>query len=230
MNNTSNKKSDEQLQYELKKLIDKYNKFKRDKGRSGLDKLNETEVRKDFIDPFFAILGWNIHDSSEYGAEEHIKGVGRADIILRDPKLISIKPQSLVYVEAKRFGILHPKSLDTKQIDLLGKFVPDWTEEDRQATNYAMAKNIRWAILTNFEKLRFFNAKNGKLILNIEKPEEYLERLNELKYLTRESVLSGRIENIAEREEKEDIDLDFLEFLRLVDYCSEMLFMKTIIE
>ncbi|GAH94870.1 unnamed protein product, partial [marine sediment metagenome] len=95
-----------QIKYKLGKLIDKYNKIKKEKGAIGLERLNETEVRKDFIDPFFEILGWNIHDSTEYGAEEYIKGIGRADIILRDPRKISGKSHSLVYVEAKRFGIL----------------------------------------------------------------------------------------------------------------------------
>lgn len=178
--------------------------------------LNEANVRKDFIDPLFEALGWNVRDSHEYDAEMYIRGAGYADITLK----IDNKP--VVFVEAKRFGVVPSREDLTHQTTLEGHKLPvDWTEEERQVLNYAgRTVGVKWAILTNFEKFRLFNAYTGEIVLNTEKPKEYLERIDDLMLLTEDSLRSGDIEVLEDRIERPDIDENFL---NLMNYCRFLL-------
>ncbi|MEA2053792.1 MAG: N-6 DNA methylase [Candidatus Thermoplasmatota archaeon] len=184
---------------EIKELIQRYNKLKEDKGREGLKEISEANVRSDFIDDLFAILGWDTKNPDEYDRENYVRGVGHADVALK----VDGKP--VVFVEAKRFGSIPEVDRDTT----------DWIEEERQVMNYAASpeRKIKWAILTNFEKLRVFNALNGLLILDIKAPWEYEERLEELLYISRDAVKDGLLERLETRREKPDIDEKFLESL-----------------
>ena len=94
------------------------------------------------------------------------------------------------------------------------KIYADWTEEERQALNYAgKSVGVKWAVLTNFEKFRLFNAKTGETVLNIETPYEYLERLDDLLLLIKENVENGNINKLEERIERPDVDLNFLNLM-----------------
>lgn len=90
----------------------------------------------------------------------------------------------------------------------------DWTEEERQVLNYAgNVVDVKWAILTNFEKFRLFNAKTGDTILNIEHSNEYVDRLDDLIHLTKRYVQNGNINKLESRIERKDVDVDFLNFM-----------------
>ncbi|MGJ7028148.1 MULTISPECIES: hypothetical protein [Methanothermobacter] len=52
-----------QLKEALENLNEKYENLKDKRA------YNEANVRKDFIDPFFEALGWNVRDSKEYDSE-----------------------------------------------------------------------------------------------------------------------------------------------------------------
>ncbi|RZN38751.1 MAG: hypothetical protein EF813_04675 [Methanosarcinales archaeon] len=188
----------DQIKQEIEKLIKKYVDFERTRSRKEMDSVSEANVRADFIDPLFKILGWDILNPDEYDREHFIRGTGFADVALKQ------EGAPVVFIEAKRFGgIPHIRERGDG----------DWTMEERQAILYAARSNCKWAILTNFEKFRVFNAATGLTILNFEIIYDYSDRLSELLYLTKDSVQSGRIEKLAEREEKPDIDLEFLELL-----------------
>lgn len=197
------------IKHKLHKLIEKYNQLKLEKNKKGLRELSEANVRKDFIDPLFEILGWNIRDSYEYDAETYVRGTGFADISIK------LNGKSIIFVEAKRFGGVPSKSERGVQTTLQGlKIYADWTEEERQVLNYAgMTVGAKWAILTNFEKFRLFNARTGDTVLNIEKPEEYFERINDLMFLTKRNVENGNINKLETRFERPDVDLGFLNSL-----------------
>lgn len=188
-----------QLKEALENLNEKYENLK-DKG-----KYNEANVRKDFIDPFFEALGWNVRDAREYDSETHVMGVGFADIALK------IEDKPVIFIEAKRFGIIKGRE---KQTTLYGDVTVDWTDEERQALNYAGKSGVKWVILTNFEKFRLFNAYTGEIILNIESPREYLERINDLILLSKDNVEKGEIEKLSQRIERPDIDENFLALMR----------------
>ncbi|MBC7101151.1 MAG: Eco57I restriction-modification methylase domain-containing protein [Methanobacteriales archaeon] len=185
---------------EMTELIEKY------EGIDDKRSYSEANVRKDFIDPFFKILGWNVRDSNEYNAEEYVRGRGYVDIALK------IDNRPVIFVEAKKFGAIPRRE---PQTTLYGNVTIDWTDEERQALNYAGRDlEVKWAALTNFEKFRLFNAYTGEVVLDIEKPEEYLERIDDIILLSKENVKGGEIDKIQERIERPDIDEEFLNLMR----------------
>lgn len=185
------------VRQDIEKLIKSYSDLKKSKNEKEMAAISEANVRADYVDRLFGILGWNIGNPDEYDREHFIRGAGFADVALK----LNNKP--VIFVEAKRFGgISHSK-------DIKG----DWTLEERQSILYALSKNCKWAILTNFEKIRVFNVLTGLTILNLESVFDYKDRFSDLLYLTKEAVESGRIEKLGAREEKPDIDLEFLKML-----------------
>ncbi len=190
-------------------LIERYNKFRIQKGIKEFEQLSEANVRKDFINPLFEILGWSVQDSREYDAEMSVRGAGYVDITLK------IRGTPVIFVEAKRFGGIPSRDDRGVQTTLEGlKIHADWTEEERQVLNYAgMSVGVKWAVLTNFEKFRLFNAKTGQVLLSIESPHEYLERIQDIILLSRHNVENGTINKIEERIERPNIDLAFLRLL-----------------
>jgi type I restriction-modification system DNA methylase subunit len=185
------------IRQEIEKLVKSYSDLRKFKNDKEIAAISEANVRADYIDRLFGILGWNTSNPDEYDREHFIRGAGFADVAL----ILNKKP--VIFIEAKRFGgIAHSK-------DIKG----DWTFEERQSILYAVSKNCKWAILTNFEKFRVFNALTGLTILNFESVFDYKDRFNDLLYLTKDYVESGRIEKLGAREEKQDIDLEFLDLL-----------------
>lgn len=47
-----------EIKARMRELIEKYERLKIEKGEKGLKELSESNVRKDFIDPVFEVLGW----------------------------------------------------------------------------------------------------------------------------------------------------------------------------
>ncbi len=185
------------IKQDVEKLIKNYTDLRKLKNEKDLSAISESNVRADYVDRLFGILGWNTSNPDEYDREHFIRGAGFADVAL----ILNKKP--VIFIEAKRFGgIAHRK-------DIKG----DWTLEERQSILYAVGKNCKWAILTNFEKFRVFNALTGLTILDFESVFDYKDRFSDLLYLTKDYVESGRIEKLGAREEKQDIDLDFLNLL-----------------
>ncbi len=62
--------------------------------------------------------------------------------------------------------------------------------------------------------MRLFNAKTGETVLNIEKPDEYLEKINDILLLTKENLLNNNIDKLEERIERPDVDLHYLNLIR----------------
>ena len=190
--------SDAKIRQDLEELLGRYKELASSKSLKEMKEFSEANVRANFIDPLFKILGWKTDDMNEYSRESYIPDVGFADIEIK------LNDEPKVFVEAKRFGgIPHIR----KRGDA------DWTMEERQVILYAASRNCRWAVLTNFEKLRVYNALTGLTILNFESVYDLTDRFRELLYLTKHSVETGRIEKLADKEEKPDIDIEFLKLL-----------------
>ena len=88
----------DQIKQEIEKLIKKYADFEKTRSRKGMDSVSEANVRADFIDPLFEILGWDILNPDEYDREHFIRGTGFADVALKQEGM------PVVFTEAKRFG------------------------------------------------------------------------------------------------------------------------------
>jgi hypothetical protein len=91
----------------------------------------------------------------------------------------------------------------------------DRTTEEQQAINYAFANGGTWAILTNFEKLRLFNAKRDWLVLSFEDPSSYLTEFDQLWQLSYENVLNGSLDTLSNQRYARDIDSTYLDFINV---------------
>jgi type I restriction-modification system DNA methylase subunit len=162
---------------EIKTLVEKYQEAAKE-GR--ISKYNEEMTKKDFILPLFHALGWKTDDSREVTAEEKISKK-RVDYGFR------INGISKFFLEAKSFK----EDLDDR------KFI-------EQAISYAWHKGCTWAILTNFEKLKIFNAE-----VKVSHPwlsqfkslhcSEFVSKFEELLLLSRDSFENHLLDLEAEK-------------------------------
>jgi hypothetical protein len=163
---------------QVKSLVEKYQEIAKE-GRA--DKYNEEMTKKDFVLPLFDILGWKTSDSREVSAEEKVskKRVDYGFRINGIPKF---------FLEAKSFK----EDLDNR------KFI-------EQAINYSWHKGCTWAILTNFESIKIFNAevKTTHPWLSQFKPtlhcHEFLMRFDDLLLLSKEAFDKGLLDKEAEK-------------------------------
>ena len=202
----------EQAKAKLQQLIENYRTLSQPELQS------EANVRANFIDPLFEALGWPVRNPTFYNREQYVRGAGYADIALKvDPDADS----PLIFVESKRFGAI--ESLDRVQnrrnrsvvhlrLQLPGMSV-DRTREEQQAINYAYQNGMRWAVLTNFERFRLFNARRDTLVLNFDSPEELLKRFEELWQLAFSEVQQGSLEALRGHRERLDIDEEYLRLI-----------------
>jgi len=158
-------------------LIEKYNKVKEENRVNGY---NEEMTKKDFILPLFRILGWNIEDSSEVAAEENVSKK-RVDYGFRINGILKF------FLEAKSLK----ENLDN----------PDFI---KQAIDYSWLKGCTWAVLTNFETIKIFNAewKSSEPFQSHLKTisyQEFLDRFDELWLLSKESFEQGLLDKEAEK-------------------------------
>jgi type I restriction-modification system DNA methylase subunit len=194
----------ETAKQDIKVLVDKYNKIV-DEGR--FSKYNEEMTKKDFILPLFRALGWKTEDSGEVTAEEKIskKRVDYSFRITGIPKF---------FLEAKSLKA----DLDNAQ------FID-------QAINYAWHKGCTWAVLTDFESIKIFNAewKTANPLqshLKTIQCNEYMDRFNELWFLSKEGFEQGLLDREAEKwgkkTKKSPVDKQLLEdFTRFREMLSK---------
>jgi adenine-specific DNA-methyltransferase len=161
---------------EILQLIEKLEKL------TSSDRKNytEEETKKDFILPLFKILGWDVDNKKEVTAEEH-QSSGRVDYgFYLDSRL-------KFYLEAKSLGAdLHKE------------------EFANQAIRYSWNKGATWAILTDFESIKVFNAQDierslgDKLFFEIPYTQ-FLERFDQLWLLSKESFEENLLDKEAEK-------------------------------
>lgn len=157
----------EEAKSQLSKLVEKYHRLL-ESGK--IKSYNEAQTVNEFILPMFQFLGWDIHNinADEVTPEERISK-GHVDWAFR------IDGIPKFFLEAKAFKV----DLD----------VGRWAE---QAINYAWNKGCTWAVLTDFEGIRVFNAdvstKNIRESLFFElNVDDYLERFDQLWLLSKEA-------------------------------------------
>ncbi len=142
--------------------------------------MNEAQTRQGYILPLFVALGWDISNISEVTPEEKVSR-GWVDYSFR---LAGIP----------RF-FLETKKVDEDLND------PRWV---RQAIDYAWTKSVTWALLSDFEGLRVFNAEWKE-----ENPfraeffqftvDTYLSNFDQLWWLSRSETASGRLDREADK-------------------------------
>ncbi len=171
----------EEAKGKIKLLVDKYSRILAEKRVS---KYNEEMTKKEFIEPLFEFLGWDIRNTysdDEVTTEEKISSK-RVDYGFR----INSIPK--FFLEAK------PLKADLDKIEYV-----------EQAINYAWHKGCTWAILTDFESIKIFNAEwkspnplqtqFGQTL----KCQEFLQNFDQLWLLSKESFEQGLLDKEAEK-------------------------------
>jgi hypothetical protein len=200
----------EDVRRKVAALIQRYKELPEGE-RSGL---TEAGVVHQFLNPFLEALGWPIQDTRRFKYELHTQ-VGRPDMTLLPEK------GGAIFVEAKKFGAIKPLQESQKslaeivtpgQLALPG-IATDRTREEQQAINYAFQNGSTWAILTNFEKLRLFNARRDWLVISFEKPVAYLDEFEWLWPLAYENIVAGRLDELSNQRHRGDVDTAYLAFI-----------------
>ncbi len=141
-------------------------------------KLNESEIQRVFVLPLFRALGWNIENYREVTSEEQILH-GYVDFGF----YLSGIPA--FYVETKKI----PANLNKTR----------WVQ---QAINYAWLKGVTWAVLTDFDRLKVFNADWRELPFQANFLDlhytEYVEKFDLLWLLSKESMQQHAMDAFAE--------------------------------
>lgn len=170
--------SKSQAKEKIKSLIEKYERVK--KARQ-IRRYDESNTRKDFIMPLFQALGWDVYNdfTDREVVEEETAIKGKVDYSFR----INNIPQFLLEAKALK-----------EDLDKL-----EWA---KQAVTYGWNKGIPWVVLTDFESLKLFNSE-----WQVETPrpnleftyDEFLKRLDDLWFLSREGIEVGELDKQAEK-------------------------------
>jgi len=160
---------------EVKSLVEQYQRL----DEKSIKKYSEADTRRVFILPLFKALGWDVY-SREDVTEEERASRGRVDYAFH------IRGIPKFFLEAK------PLRADLDN--------PDYA---KQVINYAYHKGVTWAVLTDFEGIKVFNAEwKGTDIARAPRLElswqQYLERFDRLWLLSREAFEDGLLDKEAE--------------------------------
>lgn len=165
---------------QIQNLVEKYERL----AKAGkIKSYNEAQTRNEFIEPLFEFLGWdmrNLTTDNEVTTEENVSG-GRVDLAFRLGNI------PVFFLEAKAMKV----NLDEWK----------WAE---QAINYSWNKSVTWAVLTDFESIKIFNAeippKNISQNLFIEiKCQDFINRFDQLWLLSKESFEQKLLDQEAQK-------------------------------
>ena len=142
---------------------------------------SEANTKKRIVEPLLEILGWDLL-SSEVRLEYPVK-IGTKSSYVDYALMLEEKP--VVLVEAKPF--------DAVLSDVFSS----------QIISYGKVEDVQWVALTNGRALKVFDTKAGRnekecLVVEVDL-EKLPEQANELRLLSRESILTGQIEKTARR-------------------------------
>ncbi|MGB2728319.1 MAG: TaqI-like C-terminal specificity domain-containing protein [Halobacteriota archaeon] len=208
----------EQAKQEVKKLVERF-RYNIDVYKKSA--YNEAQVRREFIDPFFEALGWDV--SNKQGHAEQYKEVVLEDTIkvggsTRAPDYsFRIGGQRKFFVEAKK-----------PAVNIKEDVSPAY-----QLRRYAWSAKLPLSVVTDFEELSVFDCRikpNPK-----DKPgvgriayftfDEYLDKFDEIyDVFSKEAVLKGSFDRYAQstKGKKGTAEVDS-EFLKDIESWRELL-------
>ncbi len=172
------------IKEQIKNLVEKYKSVK---GSKETRTYSEEDTIQGFILPLFKALGWNIFNKEEVSSQDHIPGSGRPDHTFK------INGITQFYLESKK--------LDADLEDEKFAF---------QAINYSWNKGVTYAVLTDFEGIKVFNAQRvdktdlmDKLVFEISY-DKYIEDFETLVLLSKESFKNKKLDAFAEKHGKKE--------------------------
>jgi len=185
----------EQTKVEIQKLIEDLNI-----NHKKYEKEGEPNTETKLVEPLFKLLGWTNKDFVKQENVHRGDKRGRADYAFK------INDKIVFFLEVKKVGVQLEK------------------EADKQVISYALSKRIPFAVSTNFEELKIFCVERESARKNIfrvfKSPEEYINKLDDLWLLSKESFEQNLLLKEAEKEERlkkrVSIDKALLEDLMLI--------------
>lgn len=177
---------------DIKALVEKYKSHRQDYISPFY---NETQLRNDFLDPLFELLGWDIKN-------KNAKPTNEREVILEESIKAGVtenakKPDYTFRLFSERKFFLEAKkpSLAISTNDAAAK----------QIRRYGFTARLKISVVSNFEYLIIYDCSvkveeddnYNKARINIYHFTEYAEKFEELKcYLGRESVYSGKFDEV----------------------------------
>ncbi|MCD4699993.1 MAG: restriction endonuclease subunit M, partial [Phycisphaerae bacterium] len=175
------------------------------KGRYG-----ETQVRREFIDPFFSALGWDVDNRAGYA--EAYKDVIHEDAIKVGG--VTKAPDYCFRIGGARKFFLEAKK---PSVDIAGETGPAY-----QLRRYAWSAKLPLSVLTDFEEFAVYDCRirpkptdkaSAARTLYI-RYDEYAERWDEIASIfSKEAVLQGSFDKYAAGRKKRgtaEVDTEFL--------------------
>ena len=151
---------------------------------------NEAQLRADFLDPFFELLGWDIKNAQG-------KSTNEREVLLEEALKVDVfsntkKPDYTFRLFAERKFFLEAKKPNVK--------VESDNESAKQVRRYGFTAKLKVSVLSNFEYLAIYNCsqkvKPDDLVQNsrimLYHYSEYESAFNEIKsMLGHDAVYSG---------------------------------------
>lgn len=193
---------------ELNELIDRFERNIASYQSSGY---KETEVRREFIDPFFRLLGWDIDNTA--GNAEAYKDVVHEDSV-RIGQYVRAPDYSFRIGGTRKFFVEAKKPSSDIQADSAPAF---------QLRRYAWSAKLPLGLLTDFEELAIYDcttrpSKSDKATsarVSLYSYKDYLSKWDEISSrFSRDAVLKGDFDRFAADARKKrgttEVDDEFL--------------------
>jgi len=177
------------------KIIELMEKFERDQDIYRSSQYNETELRTEFINPFFEALGWDVYHKHECRADK--REVKEEDAIDVEGKIKS-PDYSFRLFDKRKFFV----EVKRPSINIESGVYPAY-----QIRRYAWSADLAISILTDFEEFSVYycrarpskDDKSTKSRLLYFRYDQYAEKWPEIVALfSREAVLSGSLDKYVQ--------------------------------
>jgi len=195
----------------LKQIIALVERFERNIEAYRSPAYNETQLRREFIDPFFEALGWDVANKAGY-AEQY------KDVVHEDAIKIAGATKAPDY--CFRVGGVRKFFLETKKPSI---DIKDQTSPAYQLRRYAWSAKLPISILTDFEEMAIYDCRlrpkpNDKPSIGrirFYTYNQYIDSFEEIyNLLSKEAVLKGSFDKFAESERQKrgttEVDAEFL--------------------
>lgn len=162
------------------KLTELINDFRANYSKHKMELEANTETK--LVEPLFAILGWTTKD---FVKREHARREMKSGFV---DYAFKIDDKIVFFLEVKKLGVELEKEADT------------------QVISYALSRRIPFAVSTNFESLKIFCVEQENAVNNVfrvfKQPEDYVNNLQDLLYLHKESFRQNLLLKKAEDEDR----------------------------
>jgi type I restriction-modification system DNA methylase subunit len=178
-----------------KDIIELVKKFDSNQDYYRSNEYNETELRTEFINPFFEALGWDVYHKRYFRADEkEVKEEDEVEVIGDLKREVKSPDYSFRLLNKRKFFVEVKRPSMNVESSVSASF---------QLRRYAWSADLPISILTDFEEFSVYycltkpsrDDKATKSRLLYLRYEEYAERWNEIAALfSRDAVLNGSLD------------------------------------